>query len=154
MQLLYLVMAPNCCLIFECKCFNSDHNAPRMNRWCNVGFSQRSAHTRRYRCLIGIELEKVLLASRCCVFLLSIDAVILLTVMKTMPTEPRLYVTPNFEARNLSERPITCWAKGAERSAQQPAHLCADPIPAQGTDRQTDKNYFPFYYYYYYYYYY
>lgn len=43
---------------------------------------------------------------------------------------------------------------GAERCAQQPAHLCADPIPAQGTDRQTDKNYFPFYYYYYYYYYY
>lgn len=30
MELLYLVMALNYCLIFECKCLNLNHNAPKM----------------------------------------------------------------------------------------------------------------------------
>lgn len=146
MKLLYLVMAPNCCLIFECKCFNSDHNAPRTNRWCNVGFSQRSAPTRRYRCLIGIELEKVLLPSCCSVFLLFIDAVILLTVLKTMPTEPRLYRVCNPEFQ--SEKPIRAshYLLGKGSAATRPPLCWPHPRAGHGqTDRQ--KLHFIIYYY-------
>lgn len=36
MKLLYLVMAPNYCLIFECKCLNLKRDAPKINWRCNI----------------------------------------------------------------------------------------------------------------------